>query len=71
MMLDCWNDDPEKRPCFLQVVTTLSNMLQRVSGYLNVQLENSLQLLLPPTDPTDTPTRMEEAPPSPSSPYEI
>ena len=71
MMLDCWNSDPEKRPCFLQVVTTLSNMLQRVSGYLDLPVEKSLRLLLPPTDPTDPPTPMEEAPPTPNSPYEI
>jgi len=71
MMLDCWSDNPEKRPCFLQVVTTLSNMLQRVSGYLDLQVEKSLRLLLTPTEPTDPPTPMEEAPPTPSSPYEI
>jgi len=55
MMLDCWDDDPEKRPHFLQVATTLSNMLQTVSGYLNLdhfQVEefSPPSSLLPPAD---------------------
>ena len=73
MMLNCWDDDPEKRPHFFQVVTTLSDMLQTVSGYLNLnqcQVEESLPPLLPATDPTDPPTPMMEAPPSLSSPGE-
>ena len=77
MMLDCWDDDPDKRPHFLQVATTLSNMLQTVSGYLNLdhlQVEESLPPVppLPPADPVDPPsTPIKEAPPSPNSPDEI
>ena len=35
-MLLCWSTEPAKRPRFSGLVTTLSGLLEREAGYLNL-----------------------------------
>ena len=40
-MQDCWESEPEKRPPFSELVSTISSFLESVAGYL--ELGMSLQ----------------------------
>ena len=35
-MLSCWDADPEQRPTFAQLVTTITSVLDRLADYLDV-----------------------------------
>ena len=41
VMQNCWESDPEKRPQFSELVTTISRILEAAAGYL--ELAMSLQ----------------------------
>ena len=34
LMLQCWDEQPEKRPDFSQLVSTLSTLLEAIAGYV-------------------------------------
>ena len=36
LMMECWDEDPGKRPSFSQLVSTISAMLEEMAGYLNL-----------------------------------
>ena len=36
VMLSCWDTDPEQRPTFAQLVTTITSVLDRLADYLHV-----------------------------------
>ena len=38
MMLQCWNGNPDKRPTFLQLQTSISAMLTTVAGYMELSV---------------------------------
>ena len=35
-MLSCWDVDPEQRPTFAQLVTTITSVLDPLADYLNI-----------------------------------
>ena len=35
-MLECWDSDPERRPSFTMIASTISKALQIMSGYLEL-----------------------------------
>ena len=35
-MLSCWDADPEQRPTFAQLVTTITSVLEPLADYLDV-----------------------------------
>ena len=35
-MLSCWDTDPEQRPTFAQLVTTITSVLDPLADYLDV-----------------------------------
>ena len=35
-MLECWDSDPERRPSFTMIASTISEALQIMSGYLEL-----------------------------------
>ena len=36
VMLSCWDADPEQRPTFTQLVTTITSVLDPLADYLDV-----------------------------------
>ena len=34
LLLQCWDEQPEKRPGFSQLVSTLSTLLEAIAGYV-------------------------------------
>ena len=44
-MVQCWTLDPENRPTFKQLSTSIDKLLQTASGYLELNM-----VLLPPKD---------------------
>ena len=36
VMTECWQEEPEKRPTFSEVVTVISTILEGMAGYLDL-----------------------------------
>ena len=48
-MLKCWDSDPEDRPSFAKIGSTISKALQIMSGYLDMSAADTSNLHAPPT----------------------
>ena len=43
-MLKCWDSDPEDRPSFTKIGSTISNDLQTMEGYLDVSAAGTVKV---------------------------
>ena len=43
-MLKCWDSDPEDRPSFTKIGSTISNALQTMEGYLDVSTAGAVKV---------------------------
>ena len=48
-MLKCWDSDPEDRPSFTKISSTISKDLQIMSGYLDMSAADTSNIHVPPT----------------------
>ena len=44
LMLKCWDSDPEDRPSFTKIGSTISNDLQTMEGYLDVSAAGTVKV---------------------------
>ena len=64
-MQQCWLENPDKRPHFRDMVTTISNMLESIAGYLDLKrsfslIESIKKSHSPHPKRTEMPTQIEE-----------
>ena len=43
-MLKCWDSDPEDRPSFTKISSTISKALQTMEGYLDVSAADTVKV---------------------------
>ena len=43
-MIKCWDSDPEDRPSFAKIGSTISNALQTMKGYLDVSTAGAVKV---------------------------
>ena len=44
LLLHCWDEQPEKRPRFSQLVVTIATMMEAVGGYLPLNDTDKINL---------------------------
>ena len=44
LFLHCWEEQPEKRPCFSELVVTIATLLEAVGGYLSLNVTDKIKL---------------------------
>ena len=44
LLLHCWDEQPEKRPSFSELVVTIATMMEAVGGYLSLNVTDNINL---------------------------
>ena len=44
LLLHCWDEQPEKRPSFSELVVTIATMMEAVGGYLSLNVTDKINL---------------------------
>ena len=44
LLLHCWEEQPEKRPSFSELVVTIATLLEAVGGYLSLNVTDKISL---------------------------
>ena len=59
-MLKCWNSDPDERPPFSDLVSSISGFAEMTAGYLDMSAYNPFAHELNSSDPVPSSTTEEE-----------
>ena len=45
LLLHCWDEQPEKRPSFSELVVTIATMMEAVCGYLSLNVTDKTNVV--------------------------
>ena len=48
LLLHCWDEQPEKRPSFSELVVTIATMMEAVGGYLSLNVTDRMKVASEP-----------------------